>query len=193
MRHAALLLPGLLISVLCHSPTLYAQSSAPTTTIGVDLPLHSGSDSQLSTYWDLPSGVSIYGTFPFYIGEIELRASWVPMRARQINQPDFNNLLTTAGWGLPVHIARGVRMGASIHIGNSFMYQPEHGPLENPESEFAAGFSSYLQIDLTKRIALRASAQTTRIYTYHRMDLLHGQLGLNYVFRTPSWLHRFVQ
>ncbi|MEX2584816.1 MAG: hypothetical protein WD315_00390 [Balneolaceae bacterium] len=193
MRRAALLLPCLLISVLCYSPTLHAQSSAPSATIGFDLPLHSGSDSQLSSYWDLPSGASIYGSFPFYIGEMELRATWAPMRAREISQPDLNNLLTTIGWGVPVQITRRFRMGVSIHIGNSFMYRPEHGFLENPESEFTAGFVSYLQISLTKRIALRASARATRIYTYHRMDLVHGKLGLSYAFRTPTWLHRFVQ
>lgn len=148
--------------------------------------------SLIDDYWERTDGLTLFWTLPFYFGEIELQASWLPMRAIRPEQPDMNNILTTLGWNLPVRLGDRFTVVGSIHIGNNFMYRRIEGPLDSPESEFSAGAAARIRYRVTDRIYLQAGIHHTRVYTFHRMEMSYAGAGIRYHFDTPRWLRLFL-
>jgi len=153
-------------------------------------------DDGLNQYWRQAPGLSLFWRFPFYIGEMELRGSLLPLRADRQDLPDLphiHNVLTTLGWGVPVAISERIHLTGSIRVGNNFMYRPAFEPLDRPESEFMAGVSLMAHYRLSNRFGLRAGLQHDRVFTFHRMDLTMASIGLEIHFNTPLWIVRFLQ
>lgn len=185
---------ALLLSISVWADRAGAQSAEPFSQsiigVGYASDLHS---TLLNDYWREPGGAAIHWQLPFYLGNLEFRAAWLPLRSRRESVPDVNNVLTTMAWGLPLTLTDRLTLSGSVHIGNNFMYRRDYGPLDGPESEFSAGIAAALQYRLTSSLGLRADLHHTRVYTYHRMDLRYAAASLEWTIRTPDRLVRFLQ
>lgn len=182
----------ILLVSLAYASDSKAQDAFSTSAAGIEISANAAG-TMLNNYWELNPAIALFWGMPFYLGEIELRAAYIPFKSTEPDIPDITNFLTTLDWVLPVDITARLSIAGGGFIGSNFMYQPARGPLYRPESEFSAGFSAYLRYHITDSFSIRGGIRQTRVYTFHRLNLTYTGLGVQYHFDNPNWLKEFFR
>lgn len=188
MRHVWL--PVLLL--LSASPEMKAQGAFEQSLAGAGIS-PAVFQSELRDYWQTGSGLALYWSVPFYAGDLEFRAGFLPMKSRRQNIPSINNVFTTLNWRMPAELTRRLSVSGGFLIGNNFMYRPSAGIMDGPESEFMAGLTGMIHFRLSPTLSLRAGLEQIRIYTYHKINLTSPQMGIEVHFDSPRWLKQLLQ
>jgi len=182
----------ILFIILLFSPDLKAQNAFSSSAAGIEVSVNTA-DTKVNSYWQQNPALTLFWAMPFYFGEIEFQAGYLPFRAVSPDIPDINNILTTLNWGLPLNIRHSLSIAGGGFIGSNFMYQSSKGPLHRPESEFTAGLFAQINYRITDSVSFRGSLRQTRVYTYHRLNLTYLGFGIQYHFDNPQWLKEFFQ
>lgn len=169
-----------------------AQDAFSTSAAGLEVSA-SVAETMLNNYWEKNPTVTLFWGLPFYLGEIEFRAGYLPFKSTNPDIPDITNVLTTLDWVLPVDITARLSIAGGGFIGSNFMYQRARGPLHRPESEFSAGLSAHLRYRMSDSFSVRWGVRQTRVYTFHRLNLTYMGFGIQYHFDNPNWLKEFFQ
>ncbi len=150
----------------------------------------------LHEFWSLGQGGQLVVTTPFYFGDVAVGGSYHRYTAEAASVPPFDGLFAFVGWEMPWQPNPRLRLAAGARLGNYRMAfddpNAEFAGIRN-ESEFSVAAHARVQFYLTRRLALNASGNYQKTYTFFRLKLWYAAVGLSYQLDTPNWLKRVLR
>lgn len=153
------------------------------------------STDALNRYWDGPKGLEGEIQMPFYLGNIQGGARYIPYKEKAINFHNFSSYFIYLGWGYEFKLPYDCSFYAGIKVGGYRMSVHDDSLSDELkfENELAAGLRTYLAFNIYADCSLNLGADYTKVYIYKKIELFVLSAGISYSFQSPEWLKDFLK
>jgi hypothetical protein len=141
--------------------------------------------------WQAQPGVAVRAATGFQGGVIHTALHLFENENQVEGLPGFLALRGELGWGVPIALPAGLQFTPSGQIGAlTMLFEGDEvvsEALQN-ETELTVGVAGRLEVPLSGRWCVFASAEWAHVYTAVPINLTFVQAGLSVSVSTPGWL-----
>ncbi len=172
------------------------QSGDEFTSIQIGLgPVLQANTTDIDTAWEPGTGLGIFLTMPFYLGEVEVGYQFTPHSVITPDVPRFNSNYFYLDWRMPVRIAHRLHWSGGFRLGvvqMSFKV-PDASWFGAVEHEFGAGFMTSLDWAFLENWSARISAVRRKTWFYRPLHQTFISISILRRFASPDWFREVLR